>query len=650
MKESTIRDILFKNITRIDEGLTILGKEKYIPNTLGTRSFIDLYAKDEDNCHVLIEIKKSDASSRNAIHEVVKYIEGVKRHLGARDDEIKVIIASTEWDELLVPFSRYVYDSSSVVIGKKIIFDKNGKNFKVSNIQPSKITKGREFAPWSEINYYSSKKNLKKGIKSYEKNCKIKGIKDYVLIELKNGNKSLKNARQIAQANIISAIGGGVSSPEKILNKMPVLSHMLYFSLQKLSDMECITLINNKNDENEDLYDIEGMDDRQVLEVLHETLCSQEPLPFNEYAEIGYSAKISSRILVDEKWEVDKIHRYGSFGNNTNLTDEVILHEIKGNRGESQAKYEGVVSVSNKSQLILTKKELEHCLEHNQIWNQQIRHVFDEIEKYHPKSTIHINVFNPSAGVFTIFHTASKPDGFNYTPQYSIIVKDRNKEVCTYYGSIKNHKKPKTFQSVIKDFYENDSTKLYFTSMSSAPEQRDTEILDYLGLTYFTCKILHTLKKDNFYEYINYRWVPIKKPKPFFRQLIEFYSENVDLIHRITTKIGMRWQSGIINFSSEKNVLDPLVDLDKAKKIKLHFVNAPETCDMCSCSISDDTYMIDGKISVMGGAWGCVCADCFIVFNMSVGWGNGQLYLNTKKKKKWLLVAGFPPDGFDYGK
>jgi RecB family endonuclease NucS len=78
------------------------------PSDIGTRSFIDILARDDRERWVLIELKRSNAAAREAIHEIFKYTETVKKHLGARDDELRAIIVSTEWKELLIPFSRLV--------------------------------------------------------------------------------------------------------------------------------------------------------------------------------------------------------------------------------------------------------------------------------------------------------------------------------------------------------------------------------------------------------------------------------------------------------------------------------------------------------------------------------------------------------------
>ena len=84
-KESILRDLIAQKIQKLKPDLTLLQKEQYIPNEYGTKSFIDLYATDEEKRHVLIELKRSDAAARQAIHEVNKYVESVKRHFGAKD-------------------------------------------------------------------------------------------------------------------------------------------------------------------------------------------------------------------------------------------------------------------------------------------------------------------------------------------------------------------------------------------------------------------------------------------------------------------------------------------------------------------------------------------------------------------------------------
>ena len=45
-------------------------------------------AKDSQNRYVLIELKRSDAVARQVIHEVLKYIEGIKENKSLKNDEL----------------------------------------------------------------------------------------------------------------------------------------------------------------------------------------------------------------------------------------------------------------------------------------------------------------------------------------------------------------------------------------------------------------------------------------------------------------------------------------------------------------------------------------------------------------------------------
>jgi hypothetical protein len=181
--EEELKNLLADRICDLEPGLTLLKKEKYVPNKLGTRGFIDLFARDNKGHFVLIELKRSDAATRDAIHEVLKYVEGVKAHLGVREHEIRVFIVSTTWTELLVPFSRFVTDSEISVRGIKITVGPRG-HMESTDVEPIKTAKGRVIAPWHELNFYKSESDLKRGLLEYEDSCKRKGVDDYVLVVL----------------------------------------------------------------------------------------------------------------------------------------------------------------------------------------------------------------------------------------------------------------------------------------------------------------------------------------------------------------------------------------------------------------------------------------------------------------------------------
>lgn len=105
MKESALRDLIAQKISQLKPGLTLLQKEQYIPGEHGTKSFIDLYARDEKGRHVLIELKRSNTAARQALHEVSKYVEQVKRTLAQRIPRYSRSLLPPNGESCFSPFS-----------------------------------------------------------------------------------------------------------------------------------------------------------------------------------------------------------------------------------------------------------------------------------------------------------------------------------------------------------------------------------------------------------------------------------------------------------------------------------------------------------------------------------------------------------------
>lgn len=64
------------------------------------------------------------------------------------------------------------------------------------------------------------------------------------------------------------------------------------------------------------------------------------------------------------------------------------------------------------------------------------------------------------------------------------------------------------------------------------------------------------------------------------------------------------------------------------------YLNAPETCDICSNSFGE--VMFDAK--TRSGPWGNLCVDCFNRYSVGLGAGLGQKY--EKRRERWVKVDG----------
>ncbi|MEZ0112332.1 hypothetical protein ABH920_006351 [Catenulispora sp. EB89] len=125
--ELELRDRLVRNLDVIEPGLKPVRYGEYpLPNSNGTRGSIDILARDRHGMWVVIELKRSKAASRQALHEVMKYAELLcsEKHLPA--DRIRTIVVSTEWSELLVPTSSAARDWSYDLRGYHLRLDEEG--------------------------------------------------------------------------------------------------------------------------------------------------------------------------------------------------------------------------------------------------------------------------------------------------------------------------------------------------------------------------------------------------------------------------------------------------------------------------------------------------------------------------------------------
>ena len=125
-RERHIRDALAQHLDIIEKGLDLVEIEHKLRNPLGAGGFIDILARDRFRNFVIIEIKKSNQSARQAINELCKYMFLFVGQHGIPASSIRCIVASTEWQELLVPLAEFAQSTSSQVEGIRLTIEEDG--------------------------------------------------------------------------------------------------------------------------------------------------------------------------------------------------------------------------------------------------------------------------------------------------------------------------------------------------------------------------------------------------------------------------------------------------------------------------------------------------------------------------------------------
>ena len=647
MDEFSIRDLLVDQLDCIEYGLQYLEKEKYIPSDIGTNSFIDIVARDSNDNWVIIELKRSNATARQAIHEVLKYVEAIKAHLGVRDDEIRTMIVSTIWDELLVPFSKFCSETSLDITGFKIDTSKP-EMLTSQKVIPLKITAGRTLSPWHELNLYTNKENLLRGVESYVRANSSKGIDDYVLVVLEaplgHHEKVVATTRE-GFANVHRRYSDEVNYNEidALLEKLEEYKYILYFVPQLLSPEACKEALQRTDEDMEELTEIlEDMEEEESLCTLHEHLFAAEPRTFSERYEIGYPAKFSSRLIANEGWSIVEIKRYGSLARNQLLAERTIISEICGETGSSGQTFKRSISMASKSQVSAARLEIAECLPINPSWRSNILSHLDEIEKDHPDSVVDISIYSPSTGLFTLFFAVTMEQGESFIPSYSLAVKNNGDTTTLFFGDLETRENNATFREVIDKFYDGDIGIFLLSATWGYRESKDTEIFDFIGIQYGSYRCDVNGKDRKFIVWRDSTWREIDPIIPY-QSLYHFIECKSIFMKHLVTKIGRRMNGGIVDASNTDRPLLELADSSPSDGPQYVASALASHCDLCQCAFIEENFLVDAAVPGQGGMWASLCADCVAETGATIGWGQGQLYRRLESGG-WQEVAGGPPD------
>lgn len=144
-RENLIRDQLATRLDLIEPGLELLATEYVVGNPDGAGGRIDILARDRLGNIVVIELKRSDQAARTALHELMKYIALVQVQRGLTAERLRAVLVSTEWHELLTPFSEQVHTSRYSLQGYALTLDASGAPCRADPIVPLPASNGLVF-------------------------------------------------------------------------------------------------------------------------------------------------------------------------------------------------------------------------------------------------------------------------------------------------------------------------------------------------------------------------------------------------------------------------------------------------------------------------------------------------------------------------
>lgn len=529
--ESIIRDKLSINLDLIEKGLTLIKIEQYLPNEKGSRGFVDIFAKDKNGKFVIIEIKKSDAASRQAAHEVLKYIEGIKNNYALKDNEFRVFVISTHWKELVIPFSSLAQRINFSLTGLLLSIAEDGSPLKLTKVDLLPIANERLFTPWHEISMYKTLQNMEKGISSLKNVCKGKNIEDYVIIVLKiteeiSALHKQKNFDAVEALFLKMDIDKSIEEYAKLYEPMPF---MLYFAMLQIDDdliFEKIKLkLKGKKEEFQEFIDhFEEIEDNwDKTNILHNKLLEVEPWPSRDHLEISYPAKFT-KILDEDGWEISEIKRFGKISKNILLENDTIISEIRGEQGVTRQRYVKDLANHDPVEISIIKTEINECLVDNPTWAQHFSVLLPEIAKLADTAPTQISILNPSNILLSLYLLITREDGALYFPNYKIYSESKEEKILIFGELIPTGNIP-SIKKIISNYYQNDLFYLLQPLSWGGYETRDALIARDIGLSYVTYKIVITPNGRNFFKLENYGWEECES-RSFLQGINSFIDEN----------------------------------------------------------------------------------------------------------------------------
>jgi Endonuclease NucS len=357
--ESKIRDSLATKLHLIEHGLSLEGIESPVKNSQGTTGRLDIYARDQFQYRVIIEIKRSTKASREAIHELYKYVSLLRETYGIEERDIHCILISTEWEELLVPFSSFIVDSEYEISGYKATTSDEGEVLSLEPITPLSKSDTISWYKYHSIFFFSSERKRNIFIPKIKKVLqKIPGT-DFICIPM-DYDKSKKDLERIqaSQASVVATLHE-VIYPFNLYVARTKIRPKYIEDIRLLIGEEILLEIKD-----EPLEEAVGIYITRKLE--------------NQYdsSEMGYDTKFSNML---HTWNCKDSIRIGEKISNSLFHLELDLQEkILGTQGDHPFIYTKTFSPKFGSTWTEGKSKLSSFLKMNQQWEKIILAFFEK--------------------------------------------------------------------------------------------------------------------------------------------------------------------------------------------------------------------------------------------------------------------------------
>ncbi|MFM8477300.1 MAG: endonuclease NucS domain-containing protein, partial [Planctomycetaceae bacterium] len=454
LTESDLRDQLANQLEILEAGLTFLAKEHRLANPFGSKGFIDILAKDRFGNRVIIEIKRSDKTARQALHEILKYVALFTATEGFSPSRIRCFIVSTEWHELLTPFAEFLSVANFQAEGFRLHVDAQGI------VKSEPIAVPSLPAPVSPFRLHGA----------------------FFFQDSNDRDRSLhvlRTALQHAGAASFVLLAFDYNGPSPAV----VFPYCAYIVPIELREEVVRELVAQKAEE----YEVDSEEELEIEDVFHERLSAMTPDFYEMFEqgltyEVGYPEKVVG--MLDSGWRCQRTTREGKFGP-VAADDLEIVKLISGTEGQNEIRFHRMSSPKFAVDWKEIREKSKKSLEGNNAWNKAFLWFHERVGRSFPAATFSASIYNPQKFPISLYKMAAYGD-VRFLPQFELVaVNEAMQEIEVVLGVLLWDGKtiPSQFDSMIKRICEGIEEYLFQIQFGVA-WQLDEAILAEHGLRY----------------------------------------------------------------------------------------------------------------------------------------------------------------------
>ena len=609
--EDEIRNHLADNLDLIEPRLVLIKKEKILKNDKGAKGFLDIFCRTADGKYLIIEVKRSDKTAREAIQELYKYNVLLRQNLLVKKTEICMMVASTEWHELLVPFSEFVRTSPYDCKGILLKLGQNGLTTSTSSVELAPEDRHRRISRRHFIWEYNSEAKAKDAKDVIAKYMQDAGLQDFVLI--------------------IMAVN----------SRHDPVTHLVYFAQQELTldhymDLIRIRFPQESVAEFEDyIRDLNEEEDKisEAADKVWEIKKGDESIITDAIdVQISHPEKAKFWFYSDNSTSLE-VFRFGRF-NDPYITDDMVIKEIIGEDGTSFYNGDITAQVESKTEMTALRAAADNLFYFNSVWRAAVHDLCDYAVKTMADS-IQMRTFSNDDILRTI---AGLFIGYPYYMPVMIFEIRRNDEVERIIGIIEWDGRKPDFKRVLKEYFHNDSFEYFMLRHLGNHCTLNEDLMAEMGLVYVLKRegddgpIPVRVNQSCIEDVRSYK---LQSITAFIEANSEFMENLIQMFLRHDQEFMQLYKEAMLMFFEAK--LEGLKDVPEDKEPIYWSGDDIKRCDVCKQDMILAHFMVDCAI-VPGGPWGCICAKCFGQIGGKIGCGSGQLY--EKDEVGWRLVAG----------